>query len=66
MHKWVEGDWAQKSDRQPDVDGHKPLWQAIAFYFVPGKSELFPFDAATIASYQGKLKQNPGISLRLI
>ncbi len=32
----------------------------IASFFVAGKSELFPFDQATITSYQGKLKQNPG------
>jgi starch-binding outer membrane protein, SusD/RagB family len=42
------------------VDVQRPLWQGMAFYFVPGKSELFPYDAATISSYQGKLKQNPG------
>jgi starch-binding outer membrane protein, SusD/RagB family len=42
------------------VDVARPLWQAMAFYFVPGKSELFPFDAAAISSYQGKLPQNPG------
>lgn len=32
----------------------------IAYYFTPNKSELFPFDQATIDSYQGKLTQNPG------
>ena len=32
---------------------------AIGFFFVPNKSELFPFDQATLDSYQGKLKQNP-------
>ena len=42
------------------VDVARPLWQAMAFYFVPGKSELFPYDAAAISSYQGKLPQNPG------
>jgi starch-binding outer membrane protein, SusD/RagB family len=36
------------------------LHQGLARFFVAGKSELFPFDAATIASYQGKLQQNPG------
>jgi hypothetical protein len=61
--KWVRADWAQNLTANVlDVDGtgNKPLWQAIAFYFVPGKSELFPYDAAAISSYQGKLKQNPG------
>jgi starch-binding outer membrane protein, SusD/RagB family len=61
--KWVRADWAQQLTANAlDVDGtgNKPLWQAMAFYFVPGKSELFPYDAATVASYQGKLKQNPG------
>ena len=38
---------------------NKPLWQGFASFFVPGKSELYPFDAATIASYQGQLQQNP-------
>lgn len=33
---------------------------AIAFFFTPNKSELFPFDQATIDSYQGRLLQNPG------
>jgi hypothetical protein len=61
--KWVRIDWAQHLTATfADVDGtgSKPFWQAMAFYFVSGKSELFPFDAATIASYQGKLQQNPG------
>ena len=61
--KWVRIDWAQNLTANViDVNGtgNKPLWQALAFYFVSGKSELFPFDAATISSYQGKLKQNPG------
>ncbi|HWB92119.1 MAG TPA: RagB/SusD family nutrient uptake outer membrane protein [Puia sp.] len=40
------------------IDG-LPLWQAIAEDFVPGKSELFPFDQATMDSYGGKLTQNP-------
>ena len=38
----------------------KPLWQAMASYFVTGKSELFPFDQATLDAYQGRLEQNPG------
>ncbi len=61
--KWVRADWAQNLTANfADVDGtgSKPLWQAMAYYFVPGKSELFPFDNAAIAAYQGQLKQNPG------
>jgi hypothetical protein len=61
--KWVRTDWAQNlTGNVLDVDGtgNKPLFQAMAFYFVPGKSELLPYDQATIAAYQGKLKQNPG------
>lgn len=57
--KWVRIDWAQHLTTASAIDG-KPLWQGFASFFVPGKSELFPFDAATISSYQGKLKQNPG------
>lgn len=57
--KWVRIDWAQHLTTASAIDG-KPLWQGFASFFVPGKSELFPFDAATISSYQGQLKQNPG------
>ena len=57
--KWVRIDWANHLTTASAIDG-KPLWQGFASYFTPGKSELLPFDQATIASYQGKLKQNPG------
>ncbi|MBL7722764.1 MAG: RagB/SusD family nutrient uptake outer membrane protein [Chitinophagaceae bacterium] len=57
--KWVRIDWAQHLTTASAIDG-KPLWQGFASFFVPGKSELFPFDVATIASYQGQLQQNPG------
>ncbi len=57
--KWVKLDWANHLTTASAIDG-KPLWQGFASYFTPGKSELLPFDQATIASYQGKLKQNPG------
>ncbi len=56
---WTRIDWAQHLTAASSIDG-KPLWQGFASFFVPGKSELFPYDQATIASYQGKLKQNPG------
>jgi hypothetical protein len=55
---WTRTDWAQQLTTN-QIDG-KQLWQGMASFFVPGKSELFPFDQATITSYQGKLKQNPG------
>lgn len=57
--KWVRIDWVNHLTTASAIDG-KPLWQGLASYFTPGKSELLPFDQATIASYQGKLKQNPG------
>jgi starch-binding outer membrane protein, SusD/RagB family len=41
------------------IDG-KPLSTGFASFFVSGKSELFPFDQATLAAYQGQLVQNPG------
>lgn len=40
------------------IDG-KPMNTGFASFYTPNKSELFPFDQATIAAYQGKLKQNP-------
>lgn len=55
---WTRTDWAQHLNANA-IDG-KPLWQGLASFFVSGKSELFPFDQATIASYQGRLTQNPG------
>ena len=56
---WTRIDWANHLTTASSIDG-KPLWQGFASFFVPGKSELYPFDAATIASYQGQLQQNPG------
>jgi len=55
---WTRTDWAQQLTTA-QIDS-KQLWEGMASFFVPGKSELFPFDQATITSYQGKLKQNPG------
>lgn len=56
---WTRTDWAQHLTLTTAIDG-RPLSQAIGYFFVPGKSELFPFDQSTMVSYQGKLKQNPG------
>lgn len=55
---WTRLDWRQHLTNNSYIDG-RPLWQAIAFFFTPNKSELFPFDQATLDSYQGKLQQNP-------
>jgi hypothetical protein len=56
--KWVRIDWAQRLTANV-IDGRQ-LSAALAFYFKAGKSELFPYDQATLAAYQGKLQQNPG------
>jgi starch-binding outer membrane protein, SusD/RagB family len=55
---WSRTDWAQHLTSNNAIDG-LPLWQAMARFFVSGKSELFPYDQATLDSYQGRLKQNP-------
>ncbi len=55
---WTRLDWTQHLTTNL-IDG-LPLHQGIARFFVPGKSELFPFDQATVDSYQGKIKQNAG------
>lgn len=56
---WTRVDWAQHLTTASAIDG-KPLWQGFASFFVPGKSELFPYDQAALASYLGALQQNPG------
>jgi starch-binding outer membrane protein, SusD/RagB family len=55
---WTRLDWGQNLATGL-IDG-VTLDKAMARLFVTGKSELFPFDQATVDSYQGKLKQNPG------
>jgi starch-binding outer membrane protein, SusD/RagB family len=55
---WTRLDWAQHLTGNL-IDG-LPLDQGIARFFVTGKSELFPFDQATVDAYQKKLTQNPG------
>ncbi|MEY4541172.1 MAG: hypothetical protein RLZZ306_2929 [Bacteroidota bacterium] len=55
---WTRLDWGQHLTTNV-IDG-VTLDKAIARLFVTGKSELFPYDQATVDSYQGKLKQNFG------
>ena len=55
---WTRLDWGQYLTTNV-IDG-VTLDKAVARLFVSGKSELFPFDQATVDSYQGRLKQNPG------
>jgi starch-binding outer membrane protein, SusD/RagB family len=56
---WTGVQWASHLTTANAIDG-KPLWQGFGSFFVPGKSELFPFDQAALDSYQGRLQQNPG------
>lgn len=55
---WTRLDWGQHLSNNV-IDGVQ-LHLGMARLFVPGKSELFPFDQTTVDAYQGKLKQNPG------
>jgi len=57
--EWKRVDWAQHLTATNAID-NLPLWQGLARFFVPGKSELFPYDQATLDAYQGRLTQNPG------
>ena len=54
---WSRTDWRQHLTTNV-IDG-LPIHQAMARFFTPNKSELFPYDQATIDAYQGRLKQNP-------
>ncbi|HKH62492.1 MAG TPA: RagB/SusD family nutrient uptake outer membrane protein [Flavitalea sp.] len=54
---WTRLDWRQHLTTNV-IDG-LPIHQAMARFFTPNKSELFPYDQATMDAYQGKLKQNP-------
>ncbi|MFN3487769.1 MAG: RagB/SusD family nutrient uptake outer membrane protein [Emticicia sp.] len=55
---WTRLDWTQHLTGNL-IDG-VTLDQGIARFFVTGKSELFPYDQATVDAYQKKLVQNPG------
>lgn len=57
--EWKRVDWAQHLTATNSID-NLALWQGLARFFVPGKSELFPYDQATLDAYQGRLTQNPG------
>jgi len=56
---WTRVDWAQHLTVNNAID-NLPLWEGLARFFVSGKSELYPFDQATLDAYQGRLDQNPG------
>lgn len=56
---WTGVPWAKSLTSTTAIDG-KPLWLGMASFFVPGKSELYPFSLTVISSYQGALQQNPG------
>lgn len=55
---WNRLDWRQHLTITNAID-NLPLYQAIARFYTPNKSELFPFDQATLDSYNGALEQNP-------
>jgi hypothetical protein len=55
---WTRVNWAE--DLRRNAIDNLQLHEAVARFYTPGKSELFPFDQATLSSYQGRLSQNPG------
>ena len=55
---WTRINWAQQLTS--NYADSKLLEVAVGYSFETGKDELMPYDQATIAAYQGKLKQNPG------
>ncbi|OQP47385.1 carbohydrate-binding protein SusD [Niastella yeongjuensis] len=50
---------AWRANLSQNIIDSKPIGAGVGYLFVAGKSELFPFDQATIDSYQGRLVQNP-------
>ena len=60
---WQRVNWRQdliRTDNTLNVGSSTVHYiDAIAFFFEPNKSELFPFDQATLDAYRGQLKQNP-------
>ncbi|MBD0287253.1 MAG: RagB/SusD family nutrient uptake outer membrane protein, partial [Flavisolibacter sp.] len=61
---WTRTNWRQdliRSDNTLNVGTTNVHYiDAIAYFFTPGKSELFPFDQQTLDAYRGELVQNPG------
>lgn len=61
---WTRLNWREDLSRTTNLYNVGTLnvhyIDAIGYFFKTGKSELFPFDQNTIASYQGQLDQNPG------
>ena len=57
---WTKMDWRQHLLTGTGFADGLPFDKGVAEFFVPNKSELFPFDQATLDAYQGKLTQNPG------
>lgn len=55
---WTRVNWAQQLTS--NYADNKTLEAAVGHAFESGKDELMPYDQATMAAYQGKLKQNPG------
>lgn len=60
---WRQINWKEDVTRSNNVLNvgatNAQYIDAVAYFFTPNKSELYPFDQATLDSYQGKLKQNP-------
>lgn len=60
---WTRTNWRQdlvRTDNTLNVGvANAHYIDAIAYFFTPNKSELFPFDQQTLDSYRGQLQQNP-------
>jgi len=54
---WTALAW--RANLSQNIIDNKPMSAGVGYLFVSGKSELYPFDQATIDSYQGRLSQNP-------
>jgi hypothetical protein len=56
---WTGIQWARHLTSATAID-NRPLYLALAYYYDPKKTQLFPFDQATLDTYQGRLQQNFG------
>lgn len=60
---WTRTNWRQdliRTDNTLSVGVTNAHYiDAIAYFFTPNKSELFPFDQQTLDSYRSQLQQNP-------